>query len=113
VPAGSAAEVPAQIQVVGGFFPVDEFLFRLETLQRASKVTTVAVSEGPEGLPQLQVTLDARFYTTDIDAGPGAAPPAPSGGEETATASPSPAASPAPGTSPAAGTPAATETPGA
>ena len=112
VPAGQAAEVPAQIQVVGGFFPVDEFLFRLETLQRASKVQTVNVVEGPDGLPQVQVTMDVRFYTTDLDAGPGAAPPAPAGGQET-TASPSPGASPAPGTSPAAGTPAATETPGA
>jgi Tfp pilus assembly protein PilO len=107
VPAGDAAEVPAQIQVVGGFFPVDEFLFRLETLQRASKVTTVSVAEGPDGLPQLQVTLDVRFYTTDIDAGPGAAAPA---GAEAA-----PPASPSPGASPAAGTPAAlpTPTPGA
>jgi Tfp pilus assembly protein PilO len=67
VPAGNAAEVPAQIQVVGGFFPVDEFLFRLETLQRASKVTGVSVAEGPDGLPQLQVTLEVRFYTTDVD----------------------------------------------
>jgi Tfp pilus assembly protein PilO len=107
VPAGDAAEVPAQIQVVGGFFPVDEFLFRLETLQRASKVTTVSVAEGPDGLPQLQVTLDVRFYTTDIDAGPGAAAPA---GAEAA-----PPASPSPGASPTAGTPAAlpTPTPGA
>ncbi|HEX5949342.1 MAG TPA: type 4a pilus biogenesis protein PilO, partial [Actinomycetota bacterium] len=32
-PQGGAAEIPASIQVVGGFFPVDEFLFRLETLQ--------------------------------------------------------------------------------
>jgi Tfp pilus assembly protein PilO len=109
VPAGDAAEVPAQIQVVGGFFPVDEFLFRLETLQRASKVTTLSVAEGPDGLPQLQVTLDVRFYTTDIDAGPGAAPPAPAGAEA------SPSASPSPGGGPAAGTPAAlpTQTPGA
>jgi Tfp pilus assembly protein PilO len=113
VPEGNAAEVPAQIQVVGGFFPTDEFLFRLETLQRASKVVNVSVAEGPDGLPQLQVTLDVRFYTTDLDAGPGAAPPAPGGGEETTTASPSPGASPAPGATPAAGTPAATETPGA
>ncbi|HEX2024998.1 MAG TPA: hypothetical protein VHH92_01250, partial [Actinomycetota bacterium] len=112
VPAGQAAEVPAQVQVVGGFFPVDEFLFRLETLQRASKVQTVDVVEGPDGLPQLQVTMDVRFYTTDLDAGPGAAPPAPGGAQET-TASPAPGASPAPATSPAEGTPAATETPGA
>jgi Tfp pilus assembly protein PilO len=119
VPAGNAAEIPAAVQVVGGFFPVDEFLFRLETLQRASKVTNVAVTEGPDGLPQIQVTLEVRFYTTDLDAGPGAAPPAAGGAEATPGATPSPGASPTasptPAASPTAGTPAAlpTETPGA
>jgi Tfp pilus assembly protein PilO len=102
-PAGGAAEVPAQIQVIGGFFPVDEFLFRLETFQRASKVSTVTVAEGPDGLPQISVTMDVRFYTTDLDAGPGAAPPAPAGGT---AASPAPGASPTPEASPTAGTPA-------
>jgi Tfp pilus assembly protein PilO len=110
VPQGGAAEVPASVQVIGGFFPVDEFLFRLETLQRASKAVTVDVTEGPDGLPQIQVTTEVRFYTTDTDAGPGSAPPAAPG------ASPSPGVSPSPGTSPTvpAGTPAAVETtPGA
>jgi Tfp pilus assembly protein PilO len=106
---GGAAEIPATIQVVGGFFPVDEFLFRLETLQRASKAPTITVSEGPDGAPQVQVQLEVRFYSTDVDAGPGAAPPAP------AEASPAPGTSPSPGASPTtpAGTPAAVETPGA
>ena len=107
-----AAEVPATIQVVGGFFPVDEFLFRLETLQRASKVPTVTVAEGPDGLPQINVQLEVRFYTTDVEAGPGAAPAAPAASP---AASPAPGASPSPGASPTApaGTPAAVETPGA
>jgi Tfp pilus assembly protein PilO len=114
---GGAAEVPASIQVIGGFFPVDEFLFRLETLQRASKAPTITVSEGPDGAPQVQVQLEVRFYTTDVDAGPGAAPPAPAGAEATPSpgASPSPGTTPSPGASPTtpAGTPAAVETPGA
>jgi Tfp pilus assembly protein PilO len=96
VPGGGAAEVPAQIQVVGGFFPVDEFLFRLETLPRASKAVNLSVAEGEGGLPTIDVTLDVRFYTTDIDAGPGAAP--------VPEASPSPGESPAPGTTPSPGT---------
>ncbi|MGH2675632.1 MAG: type 4a pilus biogenesis protein PilO, partial [Actinomycetota bacterium] len=83
-PEGDAAEVPASIQVIGGFFPVDEFLFRLETLQRASKVPGIAVTEGPDGLPQVQIQLEVRFYTTDTDAGPGAAVP----GAPSATPSP-------------------------
>ena len=109
-----AAEVPATIQVVGGFFPVDEFLFRLETLQRASKVPTVTVAEGPDGLPQINVQLEVRFFTTDVEAGPGAAPPAPAASPAPGT-SPAPGSSPSPGTSPTApaGTPAAVETPGA
>jgi hypothetical protein len=98
--------------VIGGFFPVDEFLFRLETLQRASKVPTITVSEGPDGLPQIQIQLEVRFFTTDAAAGPGAVPAAP-------VASPSPGASPGATPSPEAspttpaGTPAAVETPGA
>jgi Tfp pilus assembly protein PilO len=90
---GEVSEIPAQIQVIGTFFPVDEFLFRLETGHRASKVVNVAVAEGPDLLPQISVTLDVRFYTTDTDAGPGAAAPEPA-------ASPSPSPSPSPTTSP-------------
>jgi Tfp pilus assembly protein PilO len=90
---GQVSEIPAQIQVIGTFFPVDEFLFRLETGHRASKVVNVAVAEGVEELPQISVTLDVRFYTTDTDAGPGAAAPEP-------TPSPSPSPSPSPTTSP-------------
>jgi Tfp pilus assembly protein PilO len=85
---GQAAEMPAQVQVIGGFYAVDEFLFRLETLPRAAKVVAIQVAEGPDRLPQIQLTLDVEFYTTDTTAGPGA--PVPS------KAAPAPAASPAP-----------------
>jgi Tfp pilus assembly protein PilO len=111
-PQGGAAEIPASIQVIGGFFPVDEFLFRLETLQRASKVPTITVSEGPDGLPQVQIQLEVRFFTTDASAGPGAVP---AGAEPSPSPGASPGATPSPGASPTtpAGTPAAVETPGA
>ncbi|MGH2709592.1 MAG: hypothetical protein ACRDH9_00095, partial [Actinomycetota bacterium] len=70
----------------------DEFLFRLETLPRSSKVVTITVAEGTQGLPQIDVQLDVRFYTTDLEAGPGAPVPiAPTEPEAT----PSPEASPA------------------
>lgn len=85
---GQAAEMPAQVQVIGGFYAVDEFLFRLETLPRAAKVVAIQVAEGPDRLPQIQLTLDVEFYTTDTTAGPGA--PVPN------KAAPAPAASPAP-----------------
>jgi Tfp pilus assembly protein PilO len=97
--AGAAAVIPAQIQVIGGFFQVDEFLFRLETLPRAAKVVTVAITEGPDQLPQIQVTMSVEFYTTDTSAGPGAAiDTAPEPGT-----SPAPGASPEPSPSPAEG----------
>lgn len=89
--AGGAAEIPAQIQVIGRFFPVDQFLFNLETLERAAKVMTIEVGQGPDSLPQIQVTLEVRFFTTDTTAGPGA----PVGG-----ATPGPGVSPTPSPSP-------------
>ena len=107
VEGSQATEVSAQIQVIGGFFPVDEFLFRLETLPRASKAVNVTVAAGPDGLPQVDVRLDVRFYTTDLEAGPGAPPPDAPGPQT------GPAASPSPEATPLEETPAATDaTPG-
>lgn len=85
---GQASEIPAQVQVIGSFFSVDHFLWKLETLPRAAKVLGVQVAEGPQQLPQIQVTLQVEFYTTDLTAGPGAAVPV--------KGAPAPAASPAP-----------------
>lgn len=113
--AGSAAIIPAEIQVVGGFFSVDEFLFRLEDMNRAAKVTSVAITAGGEeattgdetapattGETTLTVALSVEFYTTDVTAGPGApvAEPAP---EETPAPGASPSPSPSPTPSPAEG----------
>lgn len=69
---GPASEIPAQVQVIGGFFQVDEFLYRLETLPRAAKVVNLQVGAGPNQLPQIQITMDVRFFTTDTTTGPGA-----------------------------------------
>src|SRR5919197_6684154 len=66
--------IPTQIGAAGTFFAVEEFLFKLETLPRAVKVTQIQVGAGPDGLPQLQVTLSAEVYTTDASAGPGSEP---------------------------------------
>jgi Tfp pilus assembly protein PilO len=92
---GSASEIPTQIQIIGDFFAVREFMARLEDLERASKVVGITVAPGPNDLPQLTVDLDTRFYTTDLTAGPGAA----SGeGAPAAGQPPAPGASPAPAT---------------
>ena len=86
--------IPTQITAAGTFFSVEEFLFKLETLPRAVKVTQIQVGPGPGGLPQLQVSLTAEVYTTDASAGPGSIPgstkaeaPAPAA---TASAEPTP-----------------------
>jgi Tfp pilus assembly protein PilO len=81
--------VPVTIIVNGSYFAVDEYLFRLETLPRASKVLSLSLQVGSTGLPQLQLSLTANFYTTDTSAGPGSAP----GGEQ-------PASAPVPGSAP-------------
>jgi len=89
---GLASEIPAQVQVIGSFFSVDHFLWKLETLPRAAKVIGVQLAEGPNQLPQVQVTLQVEFFTTDTTAGPGASVQSPPGAEPAPAASPSPAA---------------------
>lgn len=89
---GQASEIPAQVQVVGSFFSVDHFLWKLETLPRAAKVIGVQVAEGPDQLPQIQVTLQVEFFTTDTTAGPGAPVQTVPAAEPAPGASPSPAA---------------------
>jgi len=73
-PSGAVSVIPTQITIVGGFFALDQYLFRLESLPRAEKVTTVQVSPAGSGWPQLQITLAVEFYTTDTSAGPGSVP---------------------------------------
>jgi Tfp pilus assembly protein PilO len=92
--AGPISLVPIQITIEGGFFAVDQYLYLLEHLPRVSKVTTLAVTPGGQGLPTLQVQVTANFFTTDTSAGPGSVP---GSTQEQLSSSPSPAASPTPG----------------
>jgi Tfp pilus assembly protein PilO len=78
---GSYSTIASQITVSGGYFAIDEFLFLLETLPRAAKVTTLAVT--PSGAAggeittstgTLQLLVTVEFYTTDLSAGPGSIP---------------------------------------
>jgi Tfp pilus assembly protein PilO len=80
-PTGSYSTIESQITVSGGYVAIDEFLFLLETLKRAAKVTALALtpSAGGDGTTttstssmQLQITVE--FYTTDSSAGPGSIP---------------------------------------
>jgi len=78
---GSYSTIPSQITVSGGYFAIDQFLFLLETLQRAAKVTTLAVTPSAGGeetttttTSTLQLQITVEFYTTDSSAGPGSIP---------------------------------------
>jgi len=78
---GTYSSIASQVTVSGGYFAIDEFLFLLETLPRAAKVTTLAVT--PSGAAtggttistsNLQLQVTGEFYTTDVSAGPGSIP---------------------------------------
>ena len=77
-PTSQYSTISSQVTVTGGYFAIDEFLFLLETLPRAAKVTTVAVTgtsitEGTT-TSSLQLQLTVEFFTTDTSAGPGSLP---------------------------------------
>ena len=46
----SYSTIPTQITTTGSYFAVTEFLYRLETLPRAVKVTGLTLGPGPDGL---------------------------------------------------------------
>lgn len=89
-PTNSYSTITSSITVTGSYFAIDEYLFLLETLPRAAKVTSITLSPGaaatdtgttatdtgttsasPSAL-SLAITVD--FYTTDTSAGPGSIP---------------------------------------
>jgi Tfp pilus assembly protein PilO len=85
--------ISTAVNVTGSYFSLDEFLYRLETLPRAAKVTNVSVAPGSStasttdttstaspapttsatsGVLNMQLTVE--FYTSDLSAGPGSVP---------------------------------------
>ena len=89
--------ITTSINVLGSFFSVEEFLFQLESLPRAVRVTQISVGTGSEA-NQLALTLTGEVYTTDTSAGPGSEP-----GSTAATPVPCSTTAPVPGESPSAG----------
>jgi Tfp pilus assembly protein PilO len=89
-PSGQFSTISTSVNVTGTYFSLDEFLYRLEALPRAAKVTNVSISAGGEsggtdtstgttttaigGGSQLTLQLTVEFYTSDLSAGPGSAP---------------------------------------
>ncbi|MEO8424523.1 MAG: hypothetical protein ABI595_11535, partial [Actinomycetota bacterium] len=97
--------VTNSITVTGSYFAITEFLFKIETLPRAAKASTVAIVPAPTdsdpNLLSLSVSVD--MYTSDQSAGPGSTP-GPTGAVAPAPAAPTGAtgASPAAVTEPGA-----------
>jgi Tfp pilus assembly protein PilO len=77
-PTGAISIIPTAISVTGGYFALDQFLFRLESLPRAAKVTSVSITPGAAApgstVNSLSMQLSVEFYTTDTSAGPGSVP---------------------------------------
>lgn len=77
-PTSQYSTISSQVTVTGGYFAIDEFLFLLETLPRAAKVTTIAVTGTSTSeeitTSSLQLQMTVEFFTTDTSAGPGSIP---------------------------------------
>lgn len=86
-PATGLSTISNTLTVTGTYFALTEFLFSIETLPRAAKVTSVSLVPGDGGMLTLSGGVDV--YTSDTSAGPGSSP-GPTG--ETATPATTPAA---------------------
>jgi Tfp pilus assembly protein PilO len=74
------------LSVTGSFFAITQFLFKIETLPRAAKATTVSISPSfSDDEPSLlTLTANVDMYTSDQSAGPGSSP-GPTAGATTPT----------------------------
>jgi Tfp pilus assembly protein PilO len=61
-------QINVSMSVNGGYFQVQDFLTRLETLGRAVKISSVTLGPGPNGLPQLASSLTMKLFVADIPA---------------------------------------------
>lgn len=80
---GDFSVISTSVNVTGSYFSLDDFLFRLESLPRAAKVTNVTISPGGGSTTEtgttttstsLTLQLTVEFYTSDLSAGPGSVP---------------------------------------
>lgn len=74
-------EVAISMNVEGGYFQVQDFITRIETLTRAVKVTAVVLAGGQEDATNLVAALSMKMFVSQPQAPPAPAPvPATSGG---------------------------------
>jgi Tfp pilus assembly protein PilO len=77
--------ITVAVSGTGSYFDVTEFMYRIETLPRAAKVTSISLAPGSadaeSGLSSsaLSVTASLELFTSDTSTGPGSVP-----GEQTA-----------------------------
>jgi Tfp pilus assembly protein PilO len=69
------SEISVTVNAEGTYFALTEYLYRIETLPRAAKVTGVTVSPGA-GASSAGLTMTATMivYTADTSSGPGSTP---------------------------------------
>jgi Tfp pilus assembly protein PilO len=75
-PATGLSTVTNSISVTGSYFSITEFLFKIETLPRAAKVSSVTIAPAPTDTNPSELSLSASvaMYTSDQSAGPGSVP---------------------------------------
>lgn len=75
-PATGLSTITNSVSVTGSYFAITQFLFSVETLPRAAKVSSVAITPTPSDTDPSLLTLDASIdvYTSDTSAGPGSSP---------------------------------------
>lgn len=74
--------ITVQVSALGTYSDVTAFTYRVETLPRAAKITSLTLSPGAAttGSPLLTMTATLEAYTSDTSAGPGSEPGATEGG---------------------------------
>jgi Tfp pilus assembly protein PilO len=103
-PASGLSTVTNGITVTGSYFAITEFLFKIETLPRAAKASSVSISPSPSLTDKslLSLTASVDMYTSDQSAGPGSTPGPTSAAGTTSTPTTPTGASPAAVTNPGA-----------
>lgn len=88
-PATGLSTVSNTLSVDGTYFAITEFLFSIETLPRAAKVTSMTLAPGAAS-GSLTLSASVDVYTSDSSAGPGSSP-GPTSGAGAAAAPTTPA----------------------
>jgi Tfp pilus assembly protein PilO len=75
-PATGLSTVTNAITVAGSYFSLTEFLFKIETLPRAAKASSVTIAPSPSvnNPSLLTMSTSVDMYTSDQSAGPGSTP---------------------------------------